>query len=208
MIRAVSTNWDRLKMPKRCRKFYSARLDRSIHSLSCQKEREKKHTRTQCNFHFLNVDCTRSENACNVNKTGAKCSINFQKQRLWSWSWKTKEQMYMVWNLCLHPSLWNEASKHSNRCSCETEAESVAQQSSLPINPALVLGYAQLQGSCRKAQGCWYAVKILITSIQANNNCCSFLMLLIFFPPNARFRKRGVCLLQYSKLNRKNLTVF
>lgn len=75
-----------------------------------------------------------------------------------------------------------KASKHSNRCSCETEAESVAQQSSLPINPALVLGYAQLQGSCRKAQGSRYTVKTLITSMQANNNCCSFLMLLILFP--------------------------
>lgn len=112
----------------------------------------------------------------------AKCSINFQKQRLWSWSWKTKEQMYMVWSLCLRQSLWNKASKHSNRCSCETEAESVAQQSSLPINPALVPGYAQLQGSCREAQGCRYTVKILITSMQANNNRCSFLMLLILFP--------------------------
>lgn len=105
MIRTVSTNWDGLKMPKRCRKCYLARLDRSIHSLSCQKEgvggEPTKKKRTQCNFYFLNVDCKRSENACDVNKTGAKCSINFQKQRLWSWAWKTKEQMYMIWNLCL-----------------------------------------------------------------------------------------------------------
>lgn len=64
-------------------------------------EPTKKKKRTQCNFYFLNVDCKRSENACDVNKTGAKCSINFQKQRLWSWAWKTKEQMYMIWNLCL-----------------------------------------------------------------------------------------------------------
>lgn len=36
-------------------------------------------------------------------------------------------------------------------------------------------------GSYHKARGHWYAVKILIAAMQANNKCCSFLTLLIFF---------------------------
>lgn len=38
------------------------------------------------------------------------------------------------------------------------------------------------KGSCHEPQGRWDAVNILITPVQAKNKCCSFLILLFFFP--------------------------
>lgn len=87
--RAVSTNWDKLKMPKSCWKSYLVRLDRSIHSLFCQKGK----ILTHCNFHFQNTDRARSKDVFAVNKRreGANAAPVSRNKSLWSLSWKTDE---------------------------------------------------------------------------------------------------------------------
>ena len=74
LTKAVSTNWDKLKMPRRCWKSYVVRLDRSIPSPFCQKGSISR----RCNFHFLNTNCIRSEDVSAINKRqeGAKCSTD------------------------------------------------------------------------------------------------------------------------------------
>ena len=79
LTKAVSTYWDKLKMPRRCWKSYVVRLDRSIPSPFCQKGSIS----TRCNFHFLNTNCISEDvSAINKRREGAKCSTDSQKQKL------------------------------------------------------------------------------------------------------------------------------
>lgn len=146
------------------------------HSFSLLPKRENL---TQYNFHFLNVDCRSSENVCDIDKLGAQWSINFQKQMI---------TVLVLKNQCV----WHGILAFVQVCrkSFTIQQQMLLWSGGRACGPAEQftsncrpgsMALLNCNGSCHQARGLQCAVKILTAPVQANNKCCSSLILLMFF---------------------------